>query len=116
MSEVRQGDVYWFDFGPAIGSAPPDRRPCVIVQSDVFNRSLIATTVVCPITSNLSRGQSPGNVVLKAGEANLPKPSVVNITQIFTVNKVELEEQIGRLSARIVDEIRSGLELLFDRA
>jgi mRNA interferase MazF len=52
---------------------------------------------------------------MKTGDANLPKPGVVNITQIFTVNKVELGERMGRLSARIVDEIRSGLELLFDR-
>ena len=54
MKEIRQGDVYWLDFGPSSGSGPAERHPCVVVQSDVFNRSRIATTVVCLITSNCS--------------------------------------------------------------
>ena len=53
--EIRQGDVFWYDFGPARGSAPADRRPCVIVQNDTYNRSLIGRTLVCAITSNLAR-------------------------------------------------------------
>jgi mRNA interferase MazF len=70
----------------------------VVVQNDVFNRSAIATSVVCLITSNLSRAKAPGNVLLKKGEANLPKASVVNVSQILTVDKAELAESIGRLS------------------
>lgn len=115
MSEVRQGEVYWIDFGPAGGSAPAERHPCVIVQSDLFNRSQIATTVVCLITSNMSRSQAPGNVPLKRGDAGLPKASVVNVTQILTVNKAELEQRLGRLPAATIDAIRSGLQLLLDR-
>ena len=115
MNDVRQGEVYWIDFGTGGGSAPAERHPCVVVQSDVFNRSRIGTTVVCLITSNLFRARAPGNVLLKKGEANLPKESVVNISQILTVEKSELIEQIGRLPAGVVDAIRSGLQLLFDR-
>ena len=115
MSVLRQGEVYWLDLGPARGSAPAERHPCVVVQSDLFNRSLIATTVVCLITSNLSRARAPGNVALKKGEAGLPKPSVVNVSQVLTVDKAELEQRIGRLSAEVVDAIRDGLRLLFDR-
>ncbi len=77
MSEIRQGQVCWIDFGPVAGSAPANRHPCVVVQNDVFNRSAIATSVVCLITSNLSRAKAPGNVLLKNGEANLPTASVV---------------------------------------
>ena len=115
MSEVRQGEIYWIDFGPTTSSAPAERHPCVVVQSDVFNRSGIATTVVCLITSNLSRAQSPGNVALKKGAANLAKASVVNVTQVLTVDKSELLDRVGKLPASIVDAIRNGLSLLFER-
>jgi mRNA interferase MazF len=115
VSEIRQGQVYWFDFGPVTGSSPADRHPCVVVQNDVFNRSAIATTVVCVITSNLTRARSPGNVLLKKGEANLSKASVVNISQILTVDKADLRESIGRLSGESVLAVREGLHLLFDR-
>jgi mRNA interferase MazF len=116
VSAIRQGDVYWIDFGPAGGSSPANRHPCVVVQSDVFNRSAISTTVVCVITSNLRRGMAPGNVALRKGDANLPKASVVNVSQVATVDKTDLEERIGRLSASGVDAVRSGLQLLFDRS
>ena len=115
MSEIRQGQVYWLDFGPAAGSAPADRHPCVIVQNDIFNRSAIRTSVVCLITSNLSRANAPGNVLLKNGEASLPKASVVNVSQILTVDKAELVECTGRLSGAAADAVRDGLHSLFDR-
>lgn len=115
MSEIRQGQVYWLDFGPAHGSTPAERHPCVVVQNDVFNRSAIGTTVVCLITSNLSRANAPGNVLLKKGEANLPKASVVNVSQILTVDKAELSEYIGKLTAVAAGAVRNGLNLLFDR-
>lgn len=113
---IRQGEVYWIDFGFAAGSAPAERHPCVVVQSDLFNRSRILTTVVCLVTSNLSRAQAPGNVLLEGGEGYLPRPSVVNVSQVVTVDKSELSERIGRLPAVKIDAIRRGLHLLFDRA
>ena len=115
MRELRQGQVYWLDFGPSTGSAPAERHPCVVVQNDVFNRSAIATSVVCLITSNLSRANAPGNVLLKKGEANLAKASVVNVSQILTVDKAELAECIGTLSSTAAGTVRDGLHLLFDR-
>ena len=116
MKDVFQGEVYWLDFGPASGSAPAERHPCVVIQSDAFNRSRISTTVVCLITSNLLRAKNPGNVALRAGEANLPKDSVVNITQILTVDKSEMVERLGKLSAAQIGAISEGLQLLFERA
>ena len=115
VNEVRQGDVFWIDFSPASRSAPAERHPCVVVQSDVFNRSRIATTVVCLITSNLSRAKVPGNVVSQKGAGGLPKESVVNVSQVLTVEKKELAERIGKLPANTVDAIRNGLQLMFDR-
>ncbi len=115
MSEIRQGQVYWLDFGSVAGSAPAQRHPCVVVQNDVFNRSAIQTSVVCLITSNLSRAKAPGNVLLKKGEASLPKASVVNVSQVLTVDKAELAELIGKLSGAAAQAVRDGLHLLFDR-
>jgi mRNA interferase MazF len=114
VREIRQGQVYWLDFGPASGSAPADRHPCVVVQNDIFNRSAIATTVVCLITSNLIRAKAPGNLLLKKSEAGLSKPSVVNVSQVLTVDKSELVDYSGKLSAASAAAVRDGLRLLFD--
>lgn len=111
---IEQGDVYWIDLGEPAGSEPDFLRPHVVIQNNVFNMSRINTTVVCAITSNLKRGEAPGNVVLHKGEANLPKPSVVNVSQIYTVDKSELYDKIGTLSPKRVDEIIQGIQLLLE--
>ena len=109
---INQGDVFWIDIGPRSGSGPAYRHPHVVIQNNVFNKSRINTVVVCSLTSNLRRVESPGNVLLEKGEANLPKPSVVNITQIFTVDKQDLTEKIGSLSPDRIVEVLGGIELL----
>ena len=109
---VNQGDVFWLDFGEPSGSEPAFRHPHVVIQNNVFNRSRIGTVVVCTLTSNLNRAAAPGNVLLKKGEANLPKKSVVNISQLFTVNKGELTDKVGTLSQDRVLQIMDGIRLL----
>ena len=111
---MQQGDVFWVEFGEPSGSAPGFTRPAVIVQYNVFNRSNINTVVVCLLTSRVQRAGAPGNVLLDEGEANLPKRSVVNISQIFTVDKADLVEKIGTLSAERVQQIVAGVHLLTD--
>jgi mRNA interferase MazF len=115
VSDIRQGQVYWIHFGPEAGSAHAQRHPCVVVQNDVFNRSAIHTSVVCLITSNLNRANAPGNVLLKKGEANLPKASVVNVSQILTVDKAELAECAGKLTGASAQAVRDGLHMIFER-
>lgn len=85
-----------------------------MVVNDIFNASRIATTVVCALTSNLQRAQDPGNVLLEEGEANLPIPSVVNISQIITVDKEDLTERIGSLSPERMSDVLHGLYLLLE--
>ena len=84
----------------------------MVIQNNVFNRSRINTVVVCVLTSTLKRAKSPGNVLLKKGEADLPKQSVVNVSQIFTVDKGDLVEKIGTLSQGRVRQILDGIRLL----
>jgi mRNA interferase MazF len=111
---IRQGDIYWVDLGEPLGSAPGFRHPHVVVQNDVFNSSRIHTVVVCALTSNLRRAEAPGNVLLQLGEANLPKQSVVNVSQIFTVDKRQLEDKIGSLSPARAGEILEGIRLVLE--
>lgn len=110
---ISQGDVFWLDTGAPRGAGPGFRRPHVVVQNDVFNASRIQTTVLCALTSNLARAKAPGNLLLRKGEANLPRRSVVNVSQIVTVDKSVLREKIGTLSHPRVLEIVAGLRLVF---
>ena len=111
---INQGDIFWIDLDEPSGSEPGYRYPHVVIQNNVFNRSRINTVVVCALTSNLKRAAAPGNVLLEPKEANLPKQSVVNISQIFTVDKSQLGEKIGTLSSRRVREILDGIRLLLE--
>jgi len=111
---IRQGDIYWIDLDDPEGSEPGYRHPHVVVQNNVFNSSRIGTVVVCALTSNMKRADAPGNVLLKKGEANLKKDSVVNISQLVTVDKDDLLEKIGALSSARVREIVAGIRLLIE--
>lgn len=109
---INQGDIFWVDLKEPSGSAPGYRHPHVVIQNNLFNRSRINTVVVCALTSNLKRAQAPGNVLLNKGEANVPKKSVVNISQIFTVNKSDLSEKIGFLTRERLNQVLEGVKLL----
>jgi mRNA interferase MazF len=110
---IRQGEVYWLHFGAPQGSEPAGRRPAVVVQHDRFNRSAISTTVVAVVTSNLRLAAMPGNVRLRRGEARLLLPSVVNISQLRTVDRSRLGERVGILGPARLREVLRGLVLLF---
>lgn len=111
---IQQGDVFWVDLGNPSGSSPGLLHPYVVIQNDVYNRSRLKTVVVCGLTSNLKRAEAPGNVLLETGEANLPKRSVVNVSQIYTLDKDDLIEKIGTLSGERVQEILYGIYLLLE--
>lgn len=109
---INQGDVVWVDLGEPIDSAPGYSHPHVVIQNNMFNHSKLNTVLVCALTSNLQRAAAPGNVLLEEGEANLPKRSVVVVSQIVAVDKVQVGEIIGVLSPRRVRQILDGLRLL----
>jgi len=109
---VKQGEIYWVDLGTPRGSEPAFRHPHIVIQNNLFNASKINTVVVCSLTSNIKRAEAPGNILLQKGEANLSKKSVVNISQIFTVNKNDLRDKIGKVSGKRFIEILEGVKLL----
>ena len=114
--EIRQGDIFWIEQEEPKRSEPGYRRPFVVVQNNLFNQSRINTVVVCALTTNLLRAKSPGNVSLEVGEGGIPKPSVVNISQIFTVDKTALAEYCGSLTAKRLFQILDGINLLLQPA
>ena len=109
---IRQGELYWTTFA-GDGSEPRGRRPALVVQDDRFNRTPIATTVVAAITSNLRWADAPGNVRLRKGEAKIPKASVVNVTQLKTIDKAKLVERIGILDRDRMAQVLDGIALVF---
>ncbi len=111
---IRKGSVYWVDFSPAKGSEPMGKRPGLVLQNDLLNDSKLNTVIVAAITSTMKFGDLPGNVKLHKGEANLPRPSVINMTQIKTVDKRSLRKKIGTLSKDRMTQVHDGLNLIMD--
>ncbi len=109
---IQQGDVVWVSLPRARGSAPAGRRPVVVVQHARFNRTALATAVVVAITSKLKYAALPGNVRLRKGEAGLDRPSVINVTQLATVDRAQLGPRLGQLSSNRLAEVWSGIRLV----
>jgi mRNA interferase MazF len=110
--DVRRGEVWWADLDEPRGSEPGYRRPVLIVQADSFNRSRIATVLCVVLTSNLRLVDAPGNVLVSAKAAGLPKDSVANVSQLITLDRAFLDEQIGRLPPRLMNAVDAGLKLV----
>jgi mRNA interferase MazF len=107
---VNRGDLFWIEADEAgLGSDPIYSHPHVVVQDDLFNHARVTTVVVCALTTNLHRANEPGNVLLDVGEGNLPRQSVVVVSQISSVDKARLGAWIGSLSDARVVQILAGL-------
>lgn len=109
MVAVNRGDVVWADFGEPRGSGPAYRRPTVIIQSDRYTSSSIGTVIIALVTSNTALDRYRDNVFLPMGTANLTKDSVVNVTQIYTMDKSLIDRPIGMLPNYLMDQIDSGI-------
>ena len=107
--DVSRGEIWWIELPDPAGSGPGYRRPAVIVSADAYNRSRIGTIVAATLTTNLALADAPGNVRLNRRESGLPKPSVVNVTQLVTVDRRLLAERVKRLPQPLVDRIDAGL-------
>ena len=112
---MTRGEIWWVDFGIPFGSEPGWRRPVVIVQSDVFNRTAMHTVIVLPLTSNLRLADFPGNVLLPAHETGLSKDSVAVVPQLTAIDKARLMEYVTTLSAERMRDITAGIRLLLAR-
>ncbi len=106
---MKRGEIWWADLGPPLGSGPGYRHPVVVVSTDVFNDSRISTVVVSVVTSNLRLVGAPGNVHVTPRETGLPKASVVNVSQVLTVDKGVMMERLGFLAPDRLRDVEDGL-------
>lgn len=110
---IRQGDVYWLQIHHSTGLETPIAHPHIVIQEDDRNQdSAILTVTLCALTTNPRKINIPGNVLLSVGEANLPRPSIVEVSKVVTVEKTQLGEYIGTLSHHRVEQILAGMRFV----
>ncbi len=112
MVKIKRGEIWWADLGEPMGSEPALRRPVLIVQGDQYNRSNIATAIILSITSTKRLADLPGNILLRKKDSGLPKESVINVTQIATIDKSWLETKVGTLSQFLMEEVDYGIGMV----
>jgi mRNA interferase MazF len=109
---MRRGEIWWASLPEPSGSAPGFRRPVLIISADSFNESRINTVVAAAITSNLHLAEAPGNVQIPVRGTGLSRPSVVNVSQIITLDRTDLTERLGRLNPERLRQVENGLRLV----
>ena len=108
---MRRGQIWWAELPDASGSGPAGRRPALVVSSDAYNQSAIQTVVIAVVTSNTKAANVPGNVWVSSEESGLSRDSVVNVTQLFTLDKRDLTEAAGELAPESLELVDHGLRL-----
>jgi len=111
---VTRGEIWWADLPEPRGSEPSFRRPVLVIQANSFNRSRIQTVIVAVISSNLRLADAPGNVLLPASVSGLPRDSVVNVSQLLTLDRDFLTEAVSKLPGRLMAEVDAGLRLVLE--
>jgi mRNA interferase MazF len=111
---VTRGEIWWADLPEPRGSEPGYRRPVLVIQSNSFNQSGIRTVVVAILTGNLRLADAPGNVLLPAKATGLPRDSVVNVSQLLTLDRSFLTEEIGKLPSHVLADVDAGLRLVLE--
>jgi mRNA interferase MazF len=109
---VHRGEIWWASLRLPRGSEPGYRRPVVVVQANAFNRSRIRTVLAAVITSNMRLADAPGNVPLTRRQSGLPRPSVISVSQIITLDRSFLVERVGTLSQKQLSALEDGLRLV----
>ncbi len=109
---MKRGEIWWVTLPEPVGSGPGLRRPVLVIQSNPFNESRISTAIVAVVTSNMALAQAPGNVRLNKTESGLPKPSVINVSQVITIDRSLLTERVRTLNEVVMQKVNEGLRLV----
>lgn len=115
MVEVAQGEIWWADLPMPAGAGPGFRRPVVVVQGNPLNRSRLATVLCVPLTSNLAWEAAPGNTLVPAKAAGLPKDSVANASQLFAIDRTFLSSRLGKLAPKRLEQILMSIDVVLGR-
>ena len=111
---MTRGEIWWAKLPSPQGSEPGKTRPVLVIQADSFNRSAINTVICAVITSNTNLAASPGNILLEKSESGLDKTSVINFSQIITLDKSYFTEMVSMLSKPMIHKINNSLKIIFD--
>lgn len=111
---MRRGELWWAELPEPRGAEPAYRRPVLVVQNNDFTSSRLRTVIVAGVTGRVELREAAGNVFVPEGAGNLPRDSVVNVSQVFTLEKAFLHEPIGRLPDRLLRTVDAGLKLALD--
>ena len=109
---IKRGEIWWAELPEPSGSEPGYKRPLVIVQSNEFNDSNIGTVIAAVITSNIYLASAPGNILLSKKNSKLSKKSVINVSQLITVDKSFLTNKVHTLSSKLMAQIDDGIRLV----
>jgi len=109
---MKRGELWWAHLPGPVGSGPGYKRPVLVIQSNPFNASRIATVIVATITSNLALAEAPGNVRITRSGSGLPQPSVVNVSQLITLDRSILTTRVKTLPGALMDKVDGGLKLV----
>lgn len=109
---MKRGEIWWASLPSPVGSGPGYKRPVLIVQSNPFNASRISTVVVATVTSNLALAEAPGNVRISKTESGLPQASVVNVSQLITLDRSILTSKVKTLAGAAMDKVDIGLKIV----
>lgn len=109
---MKRGEIWWASLTAPEGSGPGYRRPVLVVQANSFNESRISTVLVAVITSNLALAQAPGNLRISKSDSGLTKASVINVSQILTIDRRFITERVGYLPGRVMERVNEGLKLV----
>jgi mRNA interferase MazF len=111
---IKRGDIWWAELPEPQGSGPGYKRPLVVIQSNEFNESKINTVIAAVITTNIRISAAPGNILLSKKKSKLPKESVINVSQIITVDKTFLTERVKSLSSSVMKQVDEGMRLVLN--
>ncbi len=109
---ISRGEIWWADLGTPRGSEPGYHRPVLIIQSDFFNQSRIHTVLAATISSNLRLGDAPGNIIISPRQSGLSKPSVINVSQLVTIDRAYIESKVRSVSKTVMQSVETGLRLI----
>ncbi len=109
---MTRGEIWWVDLGLPVGSEPGFKRPVLVIQDDAFNQSNINTVIVVAITSNLNLAEAPGNLILSKKDSSLPKESVLNVSQMVTLDRSRFLRKAGKLKQARMTAVDEGLRLV----
>ena len=109
-----KGEIWWASLPSPRGSEPAKKRPVLIIQSDDYNSSNLNTVICAVVTSNLRLAKVPPNILLEKAISHLQRTSVINFSQILTIDKSFLIQMVSMLPKQFIQSINGALKTILD--